>query len=107
MQNEPNLPNAKINLNYYIKRNYGQKCLGEQRENEPKRTQFLPAEPRRGKINHFEQFMQNKPNLRNDKMNINLYSRKDYRNLYLCGDLKNKPNQTQFRTHNQGGYFLG
>ena len=40
--------------------------------------------------------MQNKPNLRNAKMNITFYTIKDYEDLYFHGNLKNKPNQTQF-----------
>ncbi len=54
-------------------------------------------------------YMQNKPNLRNDKMNINFYSRKDYEQKHQCENRKNepktnpkrtqnKPNQTQFQT---------
>ena len=41
--------------------------------------------------------MQNEPNFKNTKMNINRYPGKDYENLRLSGNLKNKPNQTQFR----------
>ena len=40
MQNEPNLRNEKMNINYYPKSNYENKPLGQGRENEPKRTQF-------------------------------------------------------------------
>jgi len=41
-------------------------------------------------------FMQNKPNFRNAKMNVNSFITKDYKNE-LCQKLqKNKPNQTQF-----------
>ncbi len=42
--------------------------------------------------------MQNKPNLRNAKMNINCYSTRDYEEKCLSGQRKNKPNQTQFQT---------
>jgi hypothetical protein len=43
--------------------------------------------------------MQNKPNLRNDQMNITPYSARRYGNLPLHGGGQNKPNQTQFKAN--------
>ena len=40
--------------------------------------------------------MQNKPNLRNEKMNITYYTKTNYKQKRLSGQQKNKPNQTQF-----------
>ena len=48
------------------------------------------------KINHFEQIMQNEPNLRKDKMNINYYKKRDYKENCGCEDQKNEPKRTQF-----------
>ena len=39
-ENEPNLPNAKMNINYYKESNYEEKHLFGELKNEPKRTQF-------------------------------------------------------------------
>ena len=58
-----------------------------------KRTQTNPNKP---KINHFELIMQNEPNLRNDKMNINFYPTSDYEEKHICEGLKNEPKRTQF-----------
>ena len=40
--------------------------------------------------------MQNKPNFRKTKMNVNKVLAKDYENKRLCGRRQNKPNQNQF-----------
>ena len=45
---------------------------------------------------HANEFMQNKPNLKNAKMNLNFYPTTDYENKHICEGRKNKPNQTQF-----------
>ena len=95
MQNEPNLRNAKMNVSYYKKSNYEEKHLTGQQKNEPKRTQFQT--PIRYTL-YANKNMQNKPNLRNAKMNVNFYLTRNYGNFYLCGGLKNKPKQTQFQT---------
>jgi hypothetical protein len=42
--------------------------------------------------------MQNKANLQGDKMNINYYKERDYKENRLGRKLKNKPKQTQFKT---------
>jgi len=42
------------------------------------------------------QIMQNKPNFQKAKMNLNLYSTKDYENESRLQKPKNKPKQTQF-----------
>ncbi len=41
--------------------------------------------------------MQNKPNLRNDEMNVSSFITKDYENRTLSERGKNKPNQTQLK----------
>ena len=43
-------------------------------------------------------YMQNKPNLRNDKMNVTSVLTMHYEDFRLCRRPKNKPNQTQFQT---------
>ncbi|MBC8472570.1 MAG: hypothetical protein H8D56_24160 [Planctomycetes bacterium] len=43
------------------------------------------------------QIMQNKPNLRNDKMSANLFTIKDYENFDDSGHEKTKPIQSQFK----------
>jgi len=47
-------------------------------------------------INQFEAIMQNKPNFRKARMNLNFYSTKDYENDNTFRLPENKPNQTQF-----------
>ena len=42
-------------------------------------------------------YMQNKPNFRKAKMNINSAIAKDYKNIPPTNKMKNKPNQTQFQ----------
>jgi len=42
-------------------------------------------------------FMQNKPNFRNDKMNITLDMTRNYKILYRSPGQKTKPIQTQFK----------
>jgi len=42
-------------------------------------------------------YMQNKPNFRNAKMNINSYLTKAYGNIPPAEKCENKPNQTQFQ----------
>ena len=42
-------------------------------------------------------FMQNKPNLRNDVMSVNLYNTEDYEENGHSGHQKTKPIQTQFK----------
>ena len=43
----------------------------------------------------YKLIMQNKPNFRKAKMNVNFYSTKDYENVPRRRTRKNKPNQTQ------------
>ena len=43
-------------------------------------------------------FMQNKPNLRNAKMNLNHYTEMRYKENCLCQGQKNEPKRTQFQT---------
>ena len=43
-------------------------------------------------------FMQNEPNLRKPKMNINYYKEMCYKENCLCEPRKNEPKRTQFRT---------
>ena len=47
-------------------------------------------------INQFEPIMQNKPNFRKTKMNLNSYLTVDYENDNTFRLPENKPNQTQF-----------
>ncbi|MEE9371201.1 MAG: hypothetical protein V3W45_07010, partial [Sedimentisphaerales bacterium] len=47
-------------------------------------------------------YMQNKPNFRNDKMNINSAITKDYGNIPPIRKCQNKPNQSQFQPKNAG-----
>ena len=42
MQNKPNLPNAKMNLNYYPRTDYKNKNLCQGQKNKPNQTQFHP-----------------------------------------------------------------
>jgi hypothetical protein len=59
------------------------------REHAGNRTKFRTRHPQTAQptIN-----MQNKPNFRRHKMNVTFYEQKDYRNLRLPGQRKNKPN---------------
>ena len=41
-------------------------------------------------------FMQNKPNFKNDKINVTIYMKRGYENCRLFRPCKNKANQTQF-----------
>jgi len=45
----------------------------------------------------YKLFMQNKPNLRNDKMNITIDMITNYKNLSAGSGVKTKPIQTQFK----------
>jgi hypothetical protein len=45
----------------------------------------------------YKLFMQNKPNLRNDKMNINIDMASNYGNLYRCLRPKNKANSNPIK----------
>ncbi|MBC8471063.1 MAG: hypothetical protein H8D56_16450 [Planctomycetes bacterium] len=45
------------------------------------------------------QIMQNKPNLRNDKMSANLFTTRDYEENDHSGHQKTKPIQTQFKAN--------
>jgi hypothetical protein len=51
------------------------------------------------RINQFESIMQNKPNFRKTKMNLNSYLTKDYENKRLCICGQNKPNQSQYKAN--------
>ncbi len=44
--------------------------------------------------------MQNEPNFKNAKMNINYYKTTNYEQKDLVGQRKNEPKRTQFKTHN-------
>jgi len=63
-----------------------------------KQTQFRTYHPRtaRASIN-----MQNKANFQRCRMNVTFYEHKDYRNLRLPGQRKNKPNLESHRAGNQ------
>ena len=54
-------------------------------------------------------FMQNKPNLPNDKMNLTLCLTNHYKNQRLCRRRRIKPNQTQKQpsTKNLSRQFIG
>jgi len=52
-------------------------------------------EYRASSIEHRESSTQNKPNFREAKMKLNLYSAGDYENQGRLRNSKNKPNQTQ------------
>ncbi len=45
MQNEPNFRKSQMNVSYYITMEYENRTLGERGKNEPKRTQFILAQP--------------------------------------------------------------
>ena len=47
----------------------------------------------------YKLFMQNKPNLRNDKMSANLFTTRDYEENDHSGHQKTKPIQTQFKAN--------
>ena len=44
-------------------------------------------------------FMQNEPNFKNTKMNINCYKKSVYKDIHCEGSVKNEPKRTQFRSH--------
>ena len=76
MQNKPNLPDAQMNINSLLTKDYENVPLRRRGENKPNTNPI-------------------KPNLRKAEMNLNFYLTKDYENerLRRCGE--NKPNQTQ------------
>jgi len=45
--------------------------------------------------------MQNKPNFRKAKMNINIYNIKDYQNFIPLAGYKNKPNSNPIKANSQ------
>ena len=68
-------------------------CLSH-RDRPPNKPPILPSLP-----TNYDLIMQNKPNFRKAKMNLNFYSQKDYENKPAFGVQKNKPKQSQFLYH--------
>ena len=61
------------------------------------------SRPKRRDLNHTRHlFMQNEPNFKNAKMNINYYPTTNYNENRLAGQQKNEPKRTQFRSHRAG-----
>ncbi len=58
-------------------------------------TNFKSPRGERSKINQFESFMQNKPNLPDAQMNVSSVLTKDYENIANWNLVKTKPIQTQ------------
>jgi hypothetical protein len=78
MQNKPNVKDAQINVNSYMKSKYEKLDTWLSGKNKPN------SNP-------------NKPNLRKAKMNVNLYVIEDYRKNDDFVVRINKPNQSQFQ----------
>jgi len=110
MQNKPNLRRHKMYVTLYGHKDYKKMRVREPRKNKPN---FNPskigvypdssAACRQWSTHHPRTVqptikMQNKPNFRKAKMNVTFYAQRDYENLRLPGQQKNKPNQTQFQT---------
>jgi len=92
MQNKPNFPSAKMNLNPYCITAYVNLRLRGPRTIKPN----LNPTPN---STHPTIKMQNKPNFQNDKINLTTYGSRDYEILHLRQPRKSKPNQPQFRTN--------
>jgi hypothetical protein len=111
MQNEPNLQNTQINVSYFMTKDYENKYPCGRRKNEPNtnpictETSFtLHASRNTIKLTKFEkigqfeqQNMQNEPNFKKAKIDVNFANKKNYENKRLAGQPKNEPNRTQFR----------
>jgi len=87
MQNKPNVKDAQINVNSYMKSKYEKLDTWLSGENKPNsnpiRQACVVCEGVAGL---------NKPNLRKAKMNVNLTLTKDYRKKDDFAVRKNKPN---------------
>ena len=120
MQNKPNLLSAQISVSAVITKDYANIRLPGQRKNKPNFNSRPVAATVRCSgdgIAYFPvsnlvfrastQFMQNKPNLPNAKMNVTIYGHKDYENLHLREPRKNKPNLEPTATaHAAGKWYL-
>jgi len=80
MQNKPNLPNAQMNINTIITKDYENKRLCRCVKTKPIQTQY------KAKTNPIPE----KP-----KMKLNSYSTKDYENKPPSSPKKTNPKQTQ------------
>jgi len=64
MQNEPNFKNNQINVTFFTAMNYGNLQHLDRRKNEPNTNPILSKGL---SIDHFEQNMQNEPNLQKNE----------------------------------------
>jgi len=113
MQNKPNVKDAQINVNSYIKSKYEKLDTWLSGKNKPNSNPIKPN-LRKAKMNvnliftkdyrKYDDFTvrKNKPNSNpissNAKMSANAFSQKDYENETALRPQKNKPKQTQFQT---------
>jgi len=111
LQNKPNFPKTKMNLNICSERNYEDKSpipsLRKQTQSNPifklcpqqianpgSRVTVLPSEARRAKEGHRSRasIMQNKPNLQKCETNRNIYPTRTYETATARNSRKNKAN---------------